>query len=262
MTSDHSRAVTKGKLLFRPTYPPAWYDMHLSGYNMADYTIQHSIEGQMEEVDIQVTMDGLMKKTSESISASLRHYWPSKNNDNSGNALHEGNIIAHLGHACIMKGWAIYQQAARHDTRGWLDLLAYEPNHQIQLRVEAKRFIKSVSYQGLLTDIDKINSFRLNHADNPQSKILSPSITVGLIAVVTHYKTVAEWWLENNDAIAGDTARHRLARHLVDHENGAGGTARALRFDCWYGEQKGTGWLLYAWHAVPSAVLAETAGAA
>ncbi|MEC4590688.1 hypothetical protein VPG91_06795 [Nitrospirillum amazonense] len=211
----------------------------------------------MNQNTIQNLVDKLMQETAGSLNNSLKYYWPSKTNKNTGNALHEGNILMHLGRACLNNEWVVYQQAARHSeadqqppqhgASGWLDMLAYNPQNRIQLRVEAKRFIKSDSFSKISDDIQKINNFRLNRVDNAESEILNPKFTVGLIAVVTHDQRKKDWWDQQHANSEEDAINTLLSRHLRNTAPAEKDSTRSLSLINSYSN----GWLLYAWHFVP-----------
>jgi len=140
----------------------------------------------------------LMKEAAGSLGRCTSQYWPSRYSLK-GNAIGEANIVNHLAHACLKRGYFVYPEAAHcgvDDPKRRLDLLVFMPRRAggTQLRVQAKRRLPGKPAALVLKDIEILEGFRPNEGDNPKQSILRPARTICLFVAVTHSRAEKDWW--------------------------------------------------------------------
>lgn len=202
------------------------------------------------------TVGDLVQGATISLEASLAHYWPSKEFKEISNALVEDHLLVHLAHTCLTAGWAVFPEAARHDgddgvprSRGLLDLLAWQPQAKIQLRVEAKRLIHNSELVKMVQDIELINRFELNKKNTIRDRaIFEPHYKIGLLAAIAHNEAWADWWQDPSSRTAPvksgtSEAAVALSGHLQKTAELGGTDVCPFSVDAngW------RGWILYSW---------------
>lgn len=141
----------------------------------------------------------IMHEAANGLTKSLNSYWPCTHHKG-GNALHEANIVLHLAHAFMKRGYySIYPEASCHrdQNKNFMDLLVHIPEiENCHIVIQAKRFIQKSSTE-IPKDYHLIEKFHPNDIDFPENEISKSKNRVRLLVAVTHYEGWKDWWIED-----------------------------------------------------------------
>lgn len=131
----------------------------------------------------------VVEAAAESVSCSLRRYWPS----NGRCEVAERNQTAHLSGAFLGRGWHLWAEAhtdERTDRRH--DLVAWHDESHTLCVIEAKRLYRPEGVRSLAADVERIHSFvAIPHEGALR---LEPAQCFGLVTATTWEPDIARWW--------------------------------------------------------------------
>lgn len=206
---------------------------------------------------IDAELGARVSEAARRLANSLIDYWPCLHHEERSNGVPECNAVGRLATALELADYRIYPEAACHAGAGRkLDLLAYRPKLDLQLRVQAKRlFTRQQEGSSMLGDVEIIDSFIPNLPGNPQSALPRARNVAGLLLGITHCSVNPPWWMAPTEEPPSKPAWIRMAEYLTRPGGGRGVVELELP------PHRPATWLLYAWHRLEPALAPDHASA-
>lgn len=131
----------------------------------------------------------IIQRSSESLSESLKYFWPSIG----GNEITERNISLYLGEKLINAGYLIFAEVPFPETpANHIDLLAINFDKKVVIAIECKRIHDSNKAKETYNDIKRIESF--NILKSGLKKDLNSYEYYGIIVASTWKENISTWW--------------------------------------------------------------------
>lgn len=135
---------------------------------------------------MRIVLQGVFRRTAETLGASLRHHQPCFGR----NELAEANPLVHLGMALAESGFFVYAQCPLHGKRyPRVDLVALTRRNGFV--VEAKRLHAGQGAGWMVGDWDRLGRVPLRVRAPPHRK---PTLVYRAIMATTQSKAIGEWW--------------------------------------------------------------------